>query len=105
MRKSLVTMALIFAVTAILSPSRAGDKKDNTPPPGFTALFNGKDLTGWQGLIPINKRAKLSKAELEAAQKKADERILPHWTVKDGILHYDGKSDNLQTVKDYGDIE
>src|ERR1700750_792512 len=27
---------------------RAGDKKDNTPPPGFTALFNGKDLTNWQ---------------------------------------------------------
>ena len=21
---------------------------DNTPPPGFTALFNGRDLAGWQ---------------------------------------------------------
>ena len=25
-------------------------RPDNTPPEGFTALFNGKDLTGWQGL-------------------------------------------------------
>ena len=24
---------------------------DNTPPPGFVALFNGKDLTGWKGLV------------------------------------------------------
>ena len=24
---------------------------DNTPPPGFAALFNGKDLTGWKGLV------------------------------------------------------
>ena len=23
---------------------------DNTPPEGYTALFNGKDLTGWKGL-------------------------------------------------------
>ena len=27
-----------------------GDAGDNTPPPGFTALFNGKDLSGWKGL-------------------------------------------------------
>src|SRR5205807_3158999 len=25
--------------------------KDNTPPPGFTALFNGTDLSGWKGLL------------------------------------------------------
>jgi len=37
----------------------------NQPPEGFVALFNGKDLTGWKGLLtgpydnPI-KRAKLS---------------------------------------------
>ena len=25
--------------------------EDNAPPEGFTALFNGKDLTGW---VPVN---------------------------------------------------
>src|SRR5436309_1979149 len=50
--------------------------KDNTPPPGFVAAFDGKDLTGWKGLLkpkldnPFN-RAKLTPDELAAAQKEA----------------------------------
>jgi hypothetical protein len=79
--------------------------KDNKPPKGFTALFNGKDLTGWQGLIELPQRAKLSPEALAAKQREANERILPHWTVTDGILHYDGKANSLQTAKDYGDFE
>ena len=78
---------------------------DNTPPAGFTALFNGKDLTNWQGLVPINVRAKLSPEERAAAQKKANAKYLPHWTVKDGVLTYDGKGQSLQTGKDYGNFE
>ncbi len=35
----------------------------------------------------------------------ADEIVLPHWGVKDGILFHDGKGNNLQTVKDYGNFE
>ena len=31
--------------------------------------------------------------------------IAGHWTVKDGVIHYDGKADNLQTAKDYGNFE
>ena len=77
---------------------------DNTPPPGFKALFNGKDLTGWQGLLELPQRAKLTPDQLAATQKEANE-YLPHWTVKDGALHYDGKGQSLQTAKDYGDIE
>lgn len=80
------------------------DPKDNTPPKGFKALFNGKDLTGWQGLVQINKRKKDPaeyKAQVDAATKKA----LEHWTVKDGVIQYDGKNNNLQTSKDYGNFE
>lgn len=79
--------------------------KDNKPPKGFSALFNGKDLTGWQGLIELPQRAKLSPEALAAKQREANERILPHWTIADGILHYDGKANSLQTAKDYGDFE
>src|SRR5262249_45464108 len=60
---------------------------------------------GWQGLIPINKRAKLKGEELDKAQKEANAKILPHWKADNGILVYDGKADNLQTAKDYGDFE
>jgi hypothetical protein len=71
---------------------------------GFVPLFNGKDLTGWQGLVEIDKRAK--DPEKYAAQiKAANEKYLPHWSVKDGVLHYDGKGQSLQTAKDYGDFE
>lgn len=81
--------------------------QDNVPPEGFTALFNGKDLTGWQGVVELPRRQKLAAdpAKLAEAQKAANERVLPHWTVKDGVLHYDGKGNNLQTVKDYKDFE
>jgi hypothetical protein len=87
---------------------RAQDKagpNDNKAPEGFTLLFNGKDLTNWKGVIPVNRRAKLSAEELAKAQKASDEKALPHWKVEDGILYYDGKGDSLQTAKDYGDFE
>jgi 3-keto-disaccharide hydrolase len=78
--------------------------KDNTPPEGFTALFNGKDLTGWQGLVEYPKRDK--DPEKYAAQiKAANEKYLPHWKVEEGVIRYDGKGQSLQTVKDYGDFE
>lgn len=85
-------------------PAASKESKDNIPPEGFTALFNGKDLTGWQGLVELPKREK--DAEKYAAQiKAANEKYLPHWTVKDGVINYDGKGQSLQTVKDYGDVE
>lgn len=100
--------ALALLLAGLLPSVSAQDKagpKDNMPPEGFTALFNGKDLTGWQGLIPINKRDKMSPEERAKAQKTANEKFLPNWKVNDGILHYDGKSQSLQTVKDYGNFE
>lgn len=50
-----------------------------SPPPGFEALFNGKDLTGW----------------------KHDAEVAKHWTIVDGVLTYDGKGNSLVTAKDY----
>ena len=82
-----------------------GHAEDNVPPKGFKALFNGKDLTGWQGVIPLPQRQKLSPAELAKRQAQVNAKVLPHWTVKDGVLCYDGKGNSLQTVKDYGNFE
>ncbi len=53
-----------------LGPVLAGG--DNTPPAGFKALFNGKDLTGWKGKQP-------------------------NWKVVDGVIVYDGKAGDLAT--------
>jgi hypothetical protein len=100
---AVVLFGLFLAATGAEKKKEA---KDNDPPEGFTALFNGKDLTGWQGLVDLPTRAKLNAEQLKEAQKSADEKYLPHWTVsKDGILEYDGKGNNLQTAKDYGNFE
>jgi len=103
MNRLLLTSLL---TTALAIPASADERArpDNTPPEGFTALFNGKDLTNWKGLVPINQR-KGAQEEMQRRQQAADSKTLPHWTVKDGILQYDGKGDSLQTAKDYGDFE
>ncbi|MBV9124082.1 MAG: DUF1080 domain-containing protein [Planctomycetes bacterium] len=108
MNHALTGIAVGMVVTLAASLSRAEEKaipEDNAPPPGFTALFNGRDLTNWQGLVDLPTRARLTAEELAAKQKQANEKFLPHWTVRNGLLHYDGKGNSLQTVKDYGNFE
>jgi hypothetical protein len=112
MKKSLTLLGipLLFALAALATGAeeQAEEKaapNDNKPPRGFTALFNGKDLTNWQGLVELPQRKKLTAEQLAQKQKEANEKYLPHWTVKNGILHYDGKGQSLQTKKDYGNIE
>ena len=93
-----------FTVTAKAAPpAQAG--APNTPPPGFKALFNGHDLSGWQGLLELPKRNKMSPAERKAAQAKADEDMHKHWSAQDGVILFDGKGQSLQTVKDYRNFE
>src|SRR3954451_11220021 len=48
---------------------------------------------------------KLSEAERAARQKESDAKVLPHWTVKNGVLEYDGKGYSLQTIEHFGDFE
>src|SRR5436309_2893230 len=111
MQRWLALASLAVVLGLATSWTSAGEKtekagpKDNMPPAGFTALFNGKDLTNWQGLVQINKRAKMTKEQYAEAVKKANEK-LSHWTAQDGILIYDGKKggENLQTAKDYGNF-
>ncbi|WP_279179905.1 DUF1080 domain-containing protein [Parabacteroides johnsonii] len=74
---------------------------------GFVSLFNGKDLTGWKGLVqnPIA-RAKMKPAQLAKEQAKADENMRRDWKVENGLLVFDGSGyDNLCTEKQYGDFE
>jgi hypothetical protein len=107
----LSTLVLALGVSALAADEGNEEKagpNDNKPPKGFKALFNAKDLSNWQGLVELPTREKLAKEgpeKLEAEQKRANEKCLPHWTVKNGILNYDGKGQSLQTARDYGDFE
>lgn len=73
---------------------------------GFTSMFNGKNLEGWQGLVgnPIT-RAKMSEKELAEKQVEANKKMLENWSVRDGMIIFNGKGDNLCSVKEYGDFE
>jgi hypothetical protein len=76
---------LVVIVAGLMSfGARAAD---NVPPPGFTSLFNGKDLTGW----------------------KVPEGDNGHWKVVDGVIDYDAATEakgdkNLWTDKPFGDF-
>ena len=41
------------------------------PPPGFTSLFNGKDLSGWRGGDTFDHRALLAMSDADRAAKIA----------------------------------
>src|SRR2546429_689539 len=95
---ALLPLLLIAADT----PEEKAGPNDNKPPAGFQALFNGKDLSGWQGVVTMKQRLSLSGDQLAERQQQANEKVLPHWSAPNGVLVYDGKGDSLQTAKDYG---
>ena len=95
-----------FCAMLLASWTFAAEGELNRPPEGFVALFNGKDRTGWKGLVgsPVT-RAKMTPEQLAAEQAKADDNMRAHWKVVDGVLVFDGKGSHLCTAKDYGDFE
>lgn len=94
--------------------------ENNVPPPGFTALFNGKDLSGWYGWgtqdptdlwkMSDAEKAEYKKKSVEGGLKDAKgndkgDHVNAHWSVQNGELVNDGKGLYLTTDKDYGDFE
>lgn len=70
----------MFAIFGLIADGVAAEKPGlNVPPAGFKALFNGKDLTGWNH----------------------DEKTKQHWRVVDGVLDYSGKQKSLVTEKKF----
>ena len=109
-----VRAALEKAIQALTGPEsaytaenmRAWLKKMPTEK-GFVSIFNGKDLSGWQGLVgnPIS-RAAMSPEKLAMAQKEADARLPENWSVMNGEIRFTGKGfENLCTTQEYGDFE
>jgi hypothetical protein len=80
MRRTILPLAVI----ALIQCGSPAFSEEKPVPEGFTALFNGKDLTGWKVL-----------------GGKMDV-----WGADDGILYVNGKGGGwLMTEKEYGDFE
>ncbi len=88
--------------------------------PSGTALFNGKDLSGWYGwstrdpselwAMTAEEKATYKKQSIEGGLldkkgKSAEDHLNAHWRVENGELVNDGKGLYLTTDKDYGDFE
>jgi len=96
--------ALVVLVALLSSFTFAAD---NTPPAGFVALFNGKDLSGWRGGDTADHRKLLAMPE-DARKTMLDgwtADMNKHWKVENGILINDGHGKYATTEKEYGDFE
>lgn len=102
---STTVLASLFAATGCRSFSQANAR--NTPPPGFTALFNGTDLAGWWGASTEDPRGYLALPpdQFKEKQEKSQADIHQHWSVQGGELVNDGKGLYLTTDKNYRDFE
>ncbi|MGI8979977.1 MAG: 3-keto-disaccharide hydrolase [Pirellulaceae bacterium] len=106
MKRLLLLPAVLLSLFALVSAATAEEKAQNKPPEGFTALFNGKDLSGWKGLVGNPKsRAKMTPEELAKAQVAADKKMKDHWKAENGVIVFDGKGDSLCSAKDFADFE
>ncbi len=113
-RRTFLASSLAAGVFLAFAPhTTAADL--NQPPPGFIALFNGDDLSGWRGGDTFDHRKLLAMSEADrAAQiKKWTDTMTqinpktgkPHWYVENGDLVNDGFGAYATTEKDYGDFE
>lgn len=106
MHKPLSCFLSALLLASLVATSFAAERELNAPPEGFTALFNGQDLTGWKGLVGNPKsRAAMKPEDLAAAQEKADISMREHWKVSEGVLVFDGKGQSLCSAKDSADFE
>jgi hypothetical protein len=101
--KSKLAILLTVALSLPLLATAAAPK----PPRGFTALFNGQDLTGWRGGDTFDPRKLDAMPAAERAKKIAEwtSTMREHWRAEQGELVNDGKGAYATTEKEYGNFE
>ena len=94
------TLPLLLALAASAFAADA-------PPAGFTALFNGTDLSGFRGGDTFDHRKLLAMPEPERAAQiaKWTETMKAHWRAEGREFVNDGQGAYATTEKDYGDFE
>jgi len=99
-----ISVSALVALNLSLHPLPAAPVE---PPAGFTALFNGTDLTGWRGGDTFDHRKYLEMPADKRAEQDAKwtEDMKKHWRGQDGELINDGNGKYATTEKDYGDFE
>ena len=99
--------AVALVAVSVFSFASTQSAQAGTPPEGFTALFNEKNLSGWWGLKtedPVKWKA-FSADKLAEKKAASLKDIAQHWSVDGEELVNDGHGLYLSTQKDYGDFE
>ena len=99
--------AVALVAVSVFSFASTQSTQAGTPPEGFTALFNEKNLSGWWGLKtedPVKWKA-LSADKLAEKKAASLKDIVQHWSVNGEELVNDGHGLYLSTQKNYGDFE
>ena len=99
--------AVALVAVSVFSFASTQSPQAGTPPEGFTALFNEKNLSGWWGLKtedPVKWKA-FSADKLAEKKAASLKDIAQHWSVDGEELVNDGHGLYLSTQKDYGDFE
>ena len=93
----------LLGTAAVSHPLQAAP----APPPGFVALFNGRDLSGWRGGETFDHRKLLAMSDADRAAQigKWTQSMRQHWTVEGEELVNDGHGAYATTERDYGDFE
>lgn len=106
MRTRLPLAAILCLCVTTCAVADDKSKSLNNPPEGFTALFNGEDLSGWIGMrLDPKEFRSFSPDERKAYLEKTWGEVTKHWSVDDGILVNDGHGPYLTTAESYGDFE
>lgn len=100
-------LATLFFALLTGAPSDTTSARPDAPPPGFVALFNGKDLSGWWGLSTGDPRKwmALSPEEFKKKHDASLKDVAQHWRVENGELVNDGHGLYLTTEKNFRDFE
>ena len=100
-RRAIVTLAAATALSVFVSAQEAP-----APPKGFTALFNGKDVSGWHAMNMDPRKWWAMSPEERTKKQAADmEDFKKHWHAENNELVNDSHGDYATTDQEFGDIE
>ncbi len=102
-----IALALTCAASLSFAPAVWAEAPLNTPPQGFSPLFNGSDLGDWWGASTEDPRKylALSADDFKTKHDASLADIQQHWRVENGTLVNDGKGLFLTSDRNFGDFE
>lgn len=101
------TSLLVVAFGSLATGLPLHAQEDNSPPEGYTALFNGENLDGWYGMPHQNPYdwAAMSEDDRQGKLDQWNQQVQQHWSVQSGAIVNDGQGAYLTTEKEFSNFD